>query len=104
MVEFKGVLPSIEIQSIDPRISPQHIDGIAVIEHKGSEHYYPFRSEDKGGKAENPPPHIWLWDNPDQRVGSLTLSPSIRKEEKGYTGSGDELYHIYIESGEVVTA
>lgn len=101
MPEFKGTLSPSQIKSIDPRISQQHINGIAVVEYKGQDFYYPYRTENKGGKGEQGP-NIWLWENPGEPDSELTLSPSIVEKEGGYTGSGETLFHIRIREGEVV--
>lgn len=103
MTEFKGVLAATEAQDIDPRLSGKHIDGLAVVEHKGNNHYFPFRSKEKGGKTEDTP-HIWEWKNPEESTDNLTLTPSIVEKEGGYTGSNEELFHVFIENGELVHA
>lgn len=82
----------------------KEVSGVATVresfeDEKGTIiHFLPFRSQRLGGKmkdehAEQWRGHgIWLWENPDDPVADITLSPSYKVSKT----------HFKVEEGEVV--
>lgn len=78
--------PHLEIDSIDDEISSWTgvpIDGLVrLIERReGSEfkHILPFRTNEYANTPkEDPPPYVWLWENPNEPLSQITLHPSFQ--------------------------
>ena len=49
-----------------------------------------------GEDSNMPGPHVWEWENPDEPIEDVTLSPSLR-----YQGGIGPDFHVFIKNGEV---
>lgn len=92
--------PKVEIDSIDTQIETwtgTPVDGtLRLKEHRdGStfKHILPFRTSDFANTPkQDPPPYVWLWDNPNEPISQLTLEPSYKCSS----------FHITIRDGVIV--
>lgn len=49
-----------------------------------------------GDDADLPYPNVWTWENPDDPIEDVTLSPSLQ-----YRGGIGPDFHVFIKDGEI---
>lgn len=70
------------------------IDGFIEVSNSGQMYQFPFRRERNGGKNTSGQPYVWEWENPDEPLDDITLSPNIKvnsSEFKIYDGELQEV-------------
>lgn len=92
--------PTVTIQGADTETDTwtgEEVDGILRLKEERDEiqykHILPYRSDNyQNTPYNNPPPYVWLWENPQEPIENITLEPSFQTSQ----------IHVKIANGSVI--